>query len=222
MKFLIVLFLSCATDLVALFLRVISPRRGVEILRTRLLPWHCKTVLKIYSKKLSIQLTQIDRPAIYIFNHQSSADLVILGALGFSRSRFFISRSTLWLLPITLFMKLIKATYLSKQDSPEKRIQEFKSASLELKKYRESAIISPEGQRSGEGLINSFNKGPFQLAKDLNYPIIQLLITFQTDGFSVTQIGEVSSLEVQTKNLEELRKMSLGNYLKNSKLKYTS
>ncbi|PIP93876.1 MAG: hypothetical protein COW00_04770 [Bdellovibrio sp. CG12_big_fil_rev_8_21_14_0_65_39_13] len=208
MRLFIAILLNCATDIVALFLREISPSNGLEIIRSKLLPWHCQTVLKLYSKKLRIHIQQKDEPAIYLFNHQGRADLIILGCLGFTHTRFFISRSTLWLLPLTLFMKIIKAFYLSDQQYPNKRKAEFTKACIELKKYHESAIISPEGRRSGEKNLLPFNKGAFYLAKELNYPIIQLFIEFTPDGFSISELGSINIDQVRQLNIEELRDLS--------------
>jgi len=219
MKLMIVILLNCATDIVALFLREISPREGIEIIRSRLLPWHCQTVLKLYSKQLKNNVQQKDEPAIYLFNHQGSADLIILGSLGFTHTRFFISRSTLWLLPLTLFMKIIKAFYLSDQKYPDRRKAEFIKACRELKKFHESAIISPEGQRSGEKKLLSFNKGAFHLAKELNYQIIQLFIEFKSEGFSISELESISIDQVRALSIEQLRDLSYQCYVKASSQK---
>ncbi len=114
---------------------------------------------------------------IFISNHSTSLDMLVILALGLPRTRFFLSKKTIPIFPVTALAVLARVFYLDTQDFPVQRERQFAQACRELKKSGESAFLTPEGTRITTGEFGKFNKGAFHLAAELKCSIQPLYLS---------------------------------------------
>lgn len=113
---------------------------------------------------------------IYVFNHTSYIDVILLPAICFNNTRYFMSKSTYKYIPATIINFFIGTFMIDEQDKPIKRIQCFQRAEAKLRKTGESVILSPEGAVITMGRISKFNKGAFHLATNMKVPIVPVYV----------------------------------------------
>jgi len=113
------------------------------------------------------------RPAVFIFNHQSGLELVLMLKL-LRRDFTGIAKAELRHNPI--FGPLFKAAGVVFVDrsNTAKAIQALGPA-VEALRHGRSLIIAPEGTRSTTQAIGRFKKGAFHLAMDAGVPIVPVV-----------------------------------------------
>ena len=143
--------------------------------------WIGRTVLRIWSIEYTTHYSQppellCDRQTVYISNHTSTLDVMLLFSLGLPRARFFLS-GYLRKFPVVLIIGyIIRVFWTVPQEFPERRRQIFRRADRILRRTGDSVYLSPEGQCVTTGEIGSFNKGAFHLATSLKAPIVPIYI----------------------------------------------
>ncbi len=120
-------------------------------------------------------------PAIFIVNHQSFLDLFLFGAQH-SPNVVFISKS--WPYKTLFFFAPMMrcAEYI---DVEKNTPQEIEVKCQELIKKNVSIVIFPEGQRTRNGQLGRFHAGAFQMAYNLNVPIVPFVIRNSAEVFPV-------------------------------------
>lgn len=114
------------------------------------------------------------RPAVFIFNHQSSADLFIVSKL-IRKDATGIAKKELRNMPIIgQLMTAAGVIFIDRKDR-EKAIEAMKPA-VEALKSGTSIIIFPEGTRSKSYKLGAFKKGAFHLAMEAKVPIVPVII----------------------------------------------
>ena len=116
-----------------------------------------------------------NRPCIYIINHSTTLDLVILIALGLHGVRFVAKYELLY---NPLFYILGKSTgqIFIKREKSDEAIEHLRNTYTRVIENNLSIVMAPEGTRKHKGIIGTFKKGPFRMALDLNYPIVPIYI----------------------------------------------
>jgi 1-acyl-sn-glycerol-3-phosphate acyltransferase len=157
-----------------------------------------KVVLWILGVRLEVHQ---ERPfpqtqAVYISNHTSSLDVVVIIALGLPRARFFMKGYVRKYIPVGLVAYLVGTFFTVPQEFPEKRRRLFQRAERVLRWTGDSVFLTPEGKITLTGEIGPFNKGAFHLATNLAAPIVPLYIQIPRevdpgDGFEVRSRGTV-------------------------------
>ena len=117
-----------------------------------------------------------DRQTIYIANHTSTLDVMLLMALALPRARFFLSGSLRRLLVPAIVGYIIRIFWTVPQRFPERRRKIFQRADRILRRTGDSVFLSPEGKCVTTGEIGPFNKGSFHLATSLKAPIVPIYI----------------------------------------------
>jgi 1-acyl-sn-glycerol-3-phosphate acyltransferase len=117
-----------------------------------------------------------DSQKIYVFNHTSYIDVVLLPAICFHDTRYFMSKSTYKYIPVTIINIFTGTFLIDVQHKPEKRTACFKRAETTLRRTGESVILSPEGAVITTGRISKFNKGAFHLATNMRVPIVPVYL----------------------------------------------
>jgi len=115
-----------------------------------------------------------DRPAVFIFNHQSSIDVAVLGSL-IRRDLTGVAKKELGRDPrFMLIGYVVDIAYVDRADPAQAR------AALDpaVEKLREgvSIAIAPEGTRSATQRLGRFKKGAFHLAMQGGVPIVPIVI----------------------------------------------
>jgi HAD superfamily hydrolase (TIGR01490 family) len=114
------------------------------------------------------------RPAVYLFNHQSQLDVLILAKLlrgGFTG----VAKKELANTPgFGLAFRLADVAFIDRGD-PTKARQALEPA---VQRLREgiSLVIAPEGTRSATPSLGSFKKGAFHVAMQAGVPIVPIVI----------------------------------------------
>ena len=162
------------------------------------------------------------RPAVFCFNHQSSADFFIIMKL--LRKDFTgIAKKELEMTPIGPIFKALGAVFIDRSNKA-KAIEAMKPA-VEALKNGISVAIAPEGTRSGSKTLGTFKKGAFHLAMKGQVPIIPIVIKnaymampkgssiFKPTHIEVVVLDPVDTSEWKVKNIntyvEEVRNLFL-------------
>lgn len=117
-----------------------------------------------------------ERQTVYISNHTSSLDMLVLTAVGLPRTRYFLSGFLRRIIPIGVIGYVMGVFWTALQKYPEKRTRLFQHAERTLRHTGESVFLTPEGQQ-----IGCFNKGAFHLATNLSAPIQPIFINIPDD-----------------------------------------
>ena len=113
---------------------------------------------------------------VYISNHTSSLDFLVVTSLGLPRTRYFLSGFLRRVIPIGVIGYIMGVFWTASQDFPEKRRLLFQQAERTLRRTGESVFLTPEGQQIGR-----FNKGAFHLATNLAAPIQPIYVDIPSD-----------------------------------------
>jgi len=114
------------------------------------------------------------RPAVFLFNHQSQLDVLILAKLlrgGFTG----VAKKELASTPgFGLVFRLADVAFVDRGDSTQAR----KALEPAVRKLREgiSLVIAPEGTRSVTPALGPFKKGAFHVALQAGVPIVPIVI----------------------------------------------
>jgi putative phosphoserine phosphatase/1-acylglycerol-3-phosphate O-acyltransferase len=117
-----------------------------------------------------------DRPAVFVFNHQSKADVVIIAKLlrrdiaGVGKQE--IKKET----PILgLVMELGGVVFIDRADG-KSAINAMKPLIDAMRNQGKSVVIAPEGTRTVSPIMAPFKKGAFHLAMQAGVPIVPIVI----------------------------------------------
>jgi 1-acyl-sn-glycerol-3-phosphate acyltransferase len=137
-----------------------------------------RTVLRFWSINYTTYYSEplADRQTIYIANHTSTLDVMLLMALALPRARFFLSGSLRRLLVPAIIGYIIRIYWTVPQRFPEQRRKIFQRADRILRRTGDSVFLSPEGKCVTTGEIGPFNKGSFHLATSLKARIVPIYI----------------------------------------------
>ena len=113
------------------------------------------------------------RPAVFCFNHQSSADFFIILKL-LRKDVTGVAKKELELTPFGPIFKAMGAIFIDRSNK-KKALDSMKNAANVLKRGT-SVAIAPEGTRSGSKKLGKFKKGAFHLAMKAGVPIIPIVI----------------------------------------------
>ena len=113
------------------------------------------------------------RPAVFCFNHQSSADFFILSKL-LRKDVTGVAKKELEMSPMGPLFKAFGAIFIDRSNK-EKAIKSLNHAA-EVLKGGMSVAIAPEGTRSGSKELGPFKKGAFHLAMKAGVPIVPIVI----------------------------------------------
>lgn len=115
-----------------------------------------------------------ERPAIFLFNHQSQLDMFVLGAL--LRKDFTgVAKKSLEKDPLFAPIGyLANVAYIDRTNNAQAR-QDLQGAVDALHEGR-SIAIAPEGTRSPTPRLLPFKKGPFHLAIQAGVPVVPMVM----------------------------------------------
>jgi len=114
------------------------------------------------------------RPAVFIFNHQSSVDLFIVSKL-IRKDATGIAKKELKNAPFIGQLMAASGVIFIDRKNREKAIEGMKPA-VDALKNGTSIIIFPEGTRSRDYKLGAFKKGAFHLAMQAGVPIVPVVI----------------------------------------------
>lgn len=113
------------------------------------------------------------RPAVFIFNHQSSTDLFIMAKL-VRKNAVGIAKKELQYSPLGPLMMAAGVVFVDRGNR-EKAVASLKETTKTLQSGI-SIIIAPEGTRSYDYKLGEFKKGAFHIAMQAGVPIVPVVI----------------------------------------------
>ncbi|BDD63093.1 1-acylglycerol-3-phosphate O-acyltransferase [Monascus purpureus] len=116
------------------------------------------------------------RPAVFIGNHQSELDVLMLGAV-FPPYCSVTAKKSLKQVPfLGWFMTLSRTVFIDRANR-ETAVKAFDGAAEEMRTHRQSVFIFPEGTRSysDQPELLPFKKGAFHLAIKAGVPIVPIV-----------------------------------------------
>ncbi len=154
------------------------------------------------------------RPAVFIFNHQSSIDPLILARL-IRRDFTGIGKKEIQHFPIIgPAMKYADVVFIDRS-STEKAIRAIKPVISAIQDEKLSVCLAPEGTRSAGTKLGPFKKGAFHIAMQAGVPIVPIVIHNARDSLpkgrhiarpakiDVTVLPPIDTGKWTTKNLSK-------------------
>jgi putative phosphoserine phosphatase/1-acylglycerol-3-phosphate O-acyltransferase len=120
------------------------------------------------------------RPAVFIFNHQSGLDMLLLCKL-LRRDMIGIAKQEMRLNPVFGPAFALAGTVFIDRFNPDKAIQALQPAVDALREGL-SIAIAPEGTRSPTPRLGRFKKGAFHLAMTAKVPIVPIVFRNTLDA----------------------------------------
>ena len=120
------------------------------------------------------------RPAVFIFNHQSNVDMVIIARL-LRRDISGVGKKEIRNMPLIGRVLEFSGVVLIDRQDTEKAIQTMKSLVDTMMVEGKSVCMSPEGTRSVTPKLAPFKKGAFHLAMQAGVPIVPIVIHNSSD-----------------------------------------
>ena len=163
------------------------------------------------------------RPAVFIFNHQSSMDMFIACKLIRKDARG-IAKKELKKVPMLGQMLEASGTIFLDRSNREKAIEAMKPA-VDVLKNGISIIIFPEGTRSKSYTLGKFKKGAFHIAMQAGVPIVPIILTnaidaipensgfFKPAAIEVKVLNPIPTIDWKLKDLEQNIAWIRGMYL---------
>ncbi|KAG7191281.1 1-acylglycerol-3-phosphate O-acyltransferase [Scheffersomyces spartinae] len=137
-----------------------------------------------------------ERPAIFISNHQSALDILILGRV-FGVGTTVTAKSVLKYVPFLGWFMLASGTFFLDRARGDKAKAVLDKALQNMKSRNRAIYIFAEGTRSGSEKLEllPFKKGAFHLAQQGKIPVVPLVVSNTSNIFNaknkVFNTGEI-------------------------------
>lgn len=116
-----------------------------------------------------------NRPAVFVFNHQSKADVVIIARL-LRRDIAGVGKKEIKKMPlIGMTLELAGTIFIDRENSAS-AIEAMKPLVDAMRNQGKSVAIAPEGTRTITPRLGAFKKGPFHLAMQAGVPVVPIVI----------------------------------------------
>ena len=122
----------------------------------------------------------VKRPAVFVFNHQSKADVVIMARL-LRRDIAGVGKKEIAKVPILGQIMQLAGTVLIDRGNSAKAIESMKQLVDTIRVEHKSVAIAPEGTRTATPALGHFKKGAFHLAMQAGVPIVPVVIRNASD-----------------------------------------
>lgn len=116
-----------------------------------------------------------NRPCVFVFNHQSQADVIVLANL-LRRDLAGVGKKEIGQIPIMGKIFEYAGTVLIDRENSSSAVEAMKPLVDVIQKEGRSVCIAPEGTRSTSTNLGRFKKGAFHLAKQAGVPIVPIVI----------------------------------------------
>jgi 1-acyl-sn-glycerol-3-phosphate acyltransferase len=204
-------------SIVVLLYSIVSLFMFPEFCRQRIIRPFCTLILRIAGVRVMVDGAIIEsRPCVYVSNHLSALDIFIVCSLGLPNTRYFMSVSTLKVIPMTIVGLATRVFYIAEQWEPIKRSKCFQRAERLLRQSGDNVYLTPEGRRNPNLAIQPFNKGAFHLAINLQRPIVALRIDLPPESnprlglaakAGVARVSRICTFETAGLDVDSLLKL---------------
>jgi len=115
------------------------------------------------------------RPAVFVFNHQSKADVVICAQL-LRRDIAGVGKKEIKKMPIIGKVLEMGGVVMIDRGDASSAIKAMKPLIDVMRKEGKSVVLAPEGTRTISPKLTTFKKGAFHLAMQAGVPIVPIVI----------------------------------------------
>ncbi len=115
------------------------------------------------------------RPAVFIFNHQSKADVVIAASL-VRKDIAGVGKKEIKKMPVIGQVMELGGTVLIDRDNATSAIEAMQPLVDVMREEGKSVVMAPEGTRTVSPRLAPFKKGAFHLAMQAGVPIVPIVI----------------------------------------------
>ncbi len=115
------------------------------------------------------------RPAVFIFNHQSKADMIITSKL-LRRDIAGVGKKEIGKFPLMKKIMEFGGTVLIDRENASSAIEAMQPLVDVIKIEGKSVLIAPEGTRTVSPKLGPFKKGPFHIAMQAGVPVVPIVI----------------------------------------------
>jgi lysophosphatidate acyltransferase len=170
--------LLCATYgvIASIVLRLVGYGRVSQWATARSFKWVMRYTTGVTFDIIEGEEYLTTRPAIFVGNHQTELDVLMLGAI-FPPYCSVTAKKSLRNVPfLGWFMTLSRTVFIDRANR-ENAMKAFDGAVNEMRTHRQSVFIFPEGTRSysDEPMLLPFKKGAFHLAVKAGVPIVPVV-----------------------------------------------
>ncbi|KAK9471803.1 uncharacterized protein V1510DRAFT_419046 [Dipodascopsis tothii] len=126
------------------------------------------------------------RPAVYVGNHQSDLDLVLLGRV-FPKHCSVTAKKSLKYVPFLGWFMMISGTVFIDRQNRNKAIRALDETVNKMREDQQSVFLFPEGTRSNFSTPDMlpFKRGAFHLAIQSGFPIVPIVAENYSHVFSL-------------------------------------
>jgi putative phosphoserine phosphatase/1-acylglycerol-3-phosphate O-acyltransferase len=136
------------------------------------------------------------RPAVFLFNHQSSIDPILLMAL-LRRDVTAVAKKELTANPIVRLAGSLADAVFIDRDNRAGALAALRPLVEEALLRGKSLAVAPEGTRSGTGRLGPFKKGAFRLAMAGGVPVVPIVFRNANDAWPLgTQFMRPATVDV--------------------------
>ncbi|CAG8760845.1 17978_t:CDS:2, partial [Gigaspora rosea] len=188
MCFMFIIIFSIYGILTAIFLSLIGKRGLINWVTARSYAYLAGGAVGISYKVEGEEHMLTGKPSIYVCNHQSAADLFVLGRI-FPKDCVIVGKAELKYIPLlNIYMILNNSIFLDRKNRSSS-VQALTKAADEVKHRKTSVFIFPEGTRSHlkEAELLPFKKGAFYMAVQAGIPIVPIVVANYIDIYSSTR-----------------------------------
>jgi putative phosphoserine phosphatase / 1-acylglycerol-3-phosphate O-acyltransferase len=136
------------------------------------------------------------RPAVFLFNHQSAVDALLVMALLRRDVTAVAKKELAWNPVVRLVGALADAVFIDR-DNREGAIDALRPLVERALVKGKSLAVAPEGTRSGTGRLGPFKKGAFRLAMAGGVPVVPIVFRNAADVWPLgTQVMRPGTVDV--------------------------
>ncbi|KAF3911756.1 hypothetical protein AA313_de0206085 [Arthrobotrys entomopaga] len=131
-----------------------------------------------------------DRPVVFVGNHQSELDILVLGRI-FPKYCSVSAKKSLKHMPFLGWFMALSGTVFIDRANRQSALTAFDGAAKDMKERRQSVWIFPEGTRSyaTSPMLLPFKKGAFHLAVQAQVPIVPVVIQNYSHVFNIKALS---------------------------------
>ncbi|GAM27622.1 hypothetical protein SAMD00019534_107980, partial [Acytostelium subglobosum LB1] len=104
------------------------------------------------------------KSTILMYSHASNVDPITLMGYTQNPSKFIFKKELLYFVPYVFAIGMIMGHIPINRKKRQSAFESIDIAAAKVKDYKACVVISPEGTRSNDGILQPFKKGPFHMA----------------------------------------------------------
>ncbi|KAF8635015.1 hypothetical protein AX15_000596 [Amanita polypyramis BW_CC] len=174
----------------------------------------CKRVMNVHVEVEGEEYISTTTPAVYMTNHQSMLDVLVIGRL-IPKQTSMLSKKSIQFTPLGPFMTLSGAIFIDRGNNAQ-AVHSLEGAGQLMKKLGTSLWLFPEGTRHSQEVPDMlpFKKGGFHLAIQAGIPIVPIVTenywriyhqgVFEEGRVKVRVLPPVSTTGLKAQDVSEL------------------